>query len=242
MRQNIKLLMIAIVIIALLATIGAYIALTPQYETIDVNGYKLEVPKSDVNITSVNDNFKIYDDKKDNITIKSYAINNVNESNYTGALEITEQLNSDKGQNCTYNNITLRNDSGNYTYFDVNDYQIIEITSNNLDSITHLVKSINKTEIKPQGNVTVNLKNITNDTANDTDSQTYTQTKKTTTKKTTSSNTKASSSSKSKYADDEVYDVVIPGTGGKTTKARRTGLTEYGNRYEEVGTGKAIYV
>ena len=97
-------------------------------------------------------------------------------------------------------------------------------------------------EVGCLGNVTINLKNITNDTANDTDSQNITQTKKTTTKKTTSSNTKASSSSKSKYADDEVYDVVIPGTGGKTTKARRTGLTEYGNRYEEVGTGKAIYV
>lgn len=172
-------------------------------------------------------NYKIYDDKKDNITIKSYAINNVNESNYTGALEITEQLKSDNGQNCTYDNITLLNNSGNYTYFDVNDYQIIEITSNNLDSITHLVKSMNKTEIKPQGNVTISLTNITNDTANDTDSQTYTQSKKTTTKKTTSSNSKASSSSKSNsYASSDDYFVINPNTHKK----------EYGPAHPNYGT------
>lgn len=228
MRQNIKLLMIAVVIIALLATISAYIALTPQYMTIDLNGYKLEIPKSDVNVTSVNDNYKIYDDKKDNITIKSYAINNVNESNYTGALEIMEQLKSDKGQNCTYNNITLRNDSGNYTYFDINDYQIIEITSNNLDYITHIVQSINKTEIKPQGNVTITLTNLTNDTSNDTAPQANAQTKNTTTtKKTSSSNTKSSSNSKSSsYASSDDYFVVNP-----TTNKR-----EYGPAHPNYGT------
>ncbi|MDO5825402.1 MAG: hypothetical protein Q4Q22_03395 [Methanosphaera sp.] len=242
MRQNIKLVIIALVIVAILASVASYIALAPHYETIDVNGYKMEVPASDVNVTCVSDNYKIYEDKKANITIRSYAINNANDTNYTGALLIKEEMNSTGTQNCTYDNVTLVNNSGKYSYFDNSTYQVILITGTNLDGITHMVKSLNRTEVVPSANSTINLTSIFDNSTDENDTAVTTTTKKTTGKKAASSNTKSSGSSKSRYKNDEEYDVVIPGTGGKTTKARWVGQTEYGNRYEEVGTGKAIYV
>lgn len=238
MRQNIKIAVIIVAVLIILASIGAYLALTPHYKSIEVNGYTIEVPENNVNVTSVNDNYKIYEDKEKNITIKSYAINNINETNYTAAEEIINESKSDNGENCTYNNITLLNKSGTYTYFDINAYQIIEITGNNPDEITHLVKTLNKTEIKPSDeNATIDLTTLSDDSTEN--NNTNTSTKKTTTK--SSSNSKSSSKSQSKYKDDEIYDVPVPGSGGKTVKARWTGTNELGARYEEVGTGKIIY-
>ena len=244
MRNNFKILLIGLLAMLLVASASAYILLTPSYKTIEVNGYKLEVPQSNSNVTSVNDNYKTYDDKEHNITIKSYAINNVNETNYTGASDVGALVGSNIGQNTTIKNKTVMNKSGEYTYYDISLYQMIVITSNNYDSISHILKTLNKTDIQPDTeNSTINLTTISsNNTTETNNTTTETTSKSYSSKKSQNSNSKtSSSSSKSKYKDDEVYDVVVPGTGGKTTKARWLGLTPEGNRYEEVGTGRIVY-
>ncbi|MDO5826553.1 MAG: hypothetical protein Q4Q22_09235 [Methanosphaera sp.] len=191
MRKNFMIILIALLAVLIVAGVGAYTLLMPQYKTIDVNGYKMEVPASDLNVTSVNDNYKTYDDNEHNITIKSYAINNPNETNYTQAIEINERIKSNASQNITHENITLQNTSGKYSYYDVNTYQMIEITSTDLDTLTHIVKSINKTEVTPNAeNLTVNLTTVNNTT--DT-ADTVTTTAKTTSKKKSSSTKKDSS-------------------------------------------------
>ena len=213
MRKNFMILVIIVCVVLALLAAGAYAIFMPHYKTIEVNGYTFEVPDGDVNVTQVNNNYKTYDDKEHNITIKSYAINDVNETNYTGAYDIGVQLGSNAGQNCTYRNVSLYNNSGTYSYFDYTTYQMIVITSNDLESITHAVKSMNKTEVKPSGeNLTVNLTNINNTTdANNT--TTTTTAKKSTPKKTTSSS--KSQKSDDNYASSDDVIVVNPKTGMK---------------------------
>ena len=244
MRNNFKIILVGLIAIILVASAAAYVVLTPQSKTIELNGYKLEVPDSNINVTNVNDNYKTYDDQEHNITIKSYAINNVNETNYTGASDIESQIKSNNGQNITIENKTVTNQSGKYTYYDCSKYQMIIITSENYDTMSNMLKTLNKTDIKPADeNSTIDLTTISaNNTTATTDATVRTTSKSSSTKKTQTSNSKTSSSSKSKYKDDEVYDVIIPGSGGKSTKARWVGQTEYGNKYEEVGTGKSLYV
>lgn len=197
MRNNFKILLIGLLAIVLVTSTSAFVLLTPSYKTIEVNGYQLEVPQSNTNVTSVNDNYKTYDDKEHNITIKSYAINNVNETNYTGASDVGAQVGSNIGQNTTIENKTVMNKSGEYTYYDLSMYQMIVITSNNYDSISHILKTLNKTDIQPDTqNSTINLTSISSNNTtetNNTTTSTNTKTKTQTTKKSTS-NTKKSSS------------------------------------------------
>jgi len=244
MRNNFKIILIGIIALILIASAAAYVVLTPSYKTIELNGYKLEVPDSNANVTGVNDNYKTYDDNNHNITIKSYAINNLNETNYTSANDIKTQAESNNGQNITIENKTVTNQSGKYTYYDCSTYQMIVITTDNYDTISNMLKTLNKTDIQPNTeNSTINLTTISaNNTTATNNTTTETTSKSSSTKKTQTSTSKTSSSSKSKYKNDEVYDVIIPGSGGKSTKARWVGQTEYGNKYEEVGTGKSLYV
>ena len=197
MRNNFKIMLIGLVALILIASASAYILLTPQYKIIEVNGYKLEVPDSNSNVTNVNDNYRTYDDKEHNITIKSYAINNVNETNYTGASDVGAQVGSNIGQNTTIENKTVMNKSGVYTYYDLSMYQMIVITTDNYDTISNMLKTLNKTDIQPNTeNSTINLTTMSSNNtteSNNTTTNTNTKTKTQTTKK-TSSNTKKSSS------------------------------------------------
>jgi len=197
MRNNFKIMLIGLVALILVASVSAYILLTPQYKTIEVNGYKLEVPDSKSNVTNGNDNYRTYDDKEHNITIKSYAINNINETNYTGASDLGAQVGSNIGQNTTIENKTVMNKSGEYTYFDISLYQMIVITSNNYESISHILKTLNKTDIQPDtGNSTINLTTISSNNTTETNNTTIGTNTKTTTQTTkkSTSNTKKSSS------------------------------------------------
>ena len=187
MRKNFKIMLIGLLALICVASVGAYALMTPQYKTLEVNGYQLEVPDSNANVTSVNDNYKTYDDKEHNITIKSYAINNVNETNYIGSADVGAQIGSNMGQNTTIENKTVMNKSGQYTYYDLNTYQNIVITTDNYDTMAHMLKTLNKTDITPNTeNLTVNLTSLndTNDTNNTTTTTANANTK--TTKKSSS--------------------------------------------------------
>ena len=52
MRKNFKLLLIALLALLIVASIGAITFLTPHYKTIELNGYKMEVPDSSINVTT----------------------------------------------------------------------------------------------------------------------------------------------------------------------------------------------
>ena len=208
MKQKIKLGIIILVVLALIGATSAYLLLTPQYSKVDMSGYSLEVPKSNVEVQQKTNNYNTYDDKTHNLTIKSWAWKNPDDLNLSGCEEIGSQLANHTGQNCTYENVTMVNQSGTYTYYTLNNERcILVITSNNLDEIVHIVKSIKESTIKlPEDvnstnitiitDINILLQNNTNDTNNTTDTQT-------TTKKTTS--TKKSSGSGSNIKSEGTY-------------------------------------
>lgn len=225
MRKNFKLLLIALLALLIVASIGAITFLTPHYKTIELNGYKMEVPDSSINVTTINDNYKTYDDKNHNITIKSYAINNVNETNYTGATDLGTQIGSNMGNNTTIETKTVLNQSGKYTYYDFANYQMIAITTDNYDNMGHILKTLNKTEITPNTNdTTINLMTISNNTTDANNTTTSSNTKKTQT------STKKSSSTSKKTGSENIYIEGDPeatgeyvGVGEATYRNKKTG-------------------
>ena len=212
MRRNFMILLVILCVAIALVAAGAYAVLMPHYKTIEVNGYTLEVPRGDVNVTEVNDNYETYDDEEHNLTVKSYAINNVNETNYTGAFDVINEMDNN-GSNITYDNVVLRNNSGKYSYFDNSSYQLLVATCDDVDVLVHSVKSMNKTEVKPSGeNLTVNLTNLNNTTDANNTTTTVTAKKSTPKKSTGSSKTQKSDDS---YASSDDVIVVNPKTGKK---------------------------
>ena len=162
-----------------------------------MSGYKLEVPQSSVNIEEVTENYNRYDDSLHNLSIKTWSWKNTQDNNLNGCYEIGAQLGSNLGQNCTYKNISLYNKTGTYTYFDYNAMtgSMIVITTNEIETITHIVETMKKSEIKPDidlGNFTDMAIGMT--TQNNTDHNNTTETVQKTSKKSTKINTKKSSS------------------------------------------------
>lgn len=228
MRTSFKVGLILALILLIIGTLGIYVSTTPHYKSIEVNGYSFEVPENNNSIQSINDNYKKYYDQENNITIKSYAINNANQTNYTGIDDIKSQLESNPGQNITTDNITLINQSGNYSYYDTSTYQTIIITSNNLDTLKHIVKTLNKTTMNlTDVDIDLTTLNATNDTVNQTNSTTAST--QASAKKTSTSSKKSYSSSKSSSSSsssgDELF-VINPKTGKK----------EYGPGHPNYGT------
>ena len=234
MRKTFKIGLLIAVVLLLIGSIGAYVLTIPHYKSIELNGYSFEVPESNNTVQSINDNYKKYDDNEKNITIKSYAINNVNETNFTGAGDVGYQVGSNFGQNITSDNITLMNQSGKYSYYEITPYQMIVITCNDLDTIKHMIKTMNKTSINlTDVDVDLTTFNATNDTSNDTVNQTAstTSTQKTSTKKSTSSSSNkksysSSQSSSSSSSSGDEYFVVN----------KKTGKKEYGPAHPNYGT------
>lgn len=99
------------------------------------------------------------------------------------------------------------------------------------------INSLSQTHDIKNNTITVSLNNSTNET-NMTREVSTNKAKSTSKTKTSddSSDTYSGGSSDGKY-----YDVVIPGSGGETVRAKHTGLSpEYGNRYV-TDDGKVIY-
>ncbi|MBQ6218470.1 MAG: hypothetical protein IJJ47_01945 [Methanosphaera sp.] len=110
------------------------------------------------------DNFKTYLDPTNNISIKSYAINNVNDHNLKGADEIGYLIPT-MGDNFTENGVQLYNNSSIYSYLNYSSYQILLIKSPNSTLLSQIVQSMNKTEINPQGDLSA-FSNFTTLTSN----------------------------------------------------------------------------
>ncbi len=237
-----KYVAILIGLIVLAALVGCYFAFTPHYKTIEMSGYTFEVPDSNAEVKNNSVNYNTYLDTENDIEIKTWACKDINDINgsINGSSDIGVQLGENMGSNSTYKNFTVYNKSGTYTYYepDINNSCMIIITSKNINSIEHILETM----VKPKLNVSSNPFIMTasglelNNTDNNTTTTTTTKAN-TNAKKTTKSTKKKQSSS---YDDDEWQDVVIPGSGGKTIKAKHDKLTPLGNRYT-TKDGRVIY-
>ena len=193
MRQKIQIGIIIIIIILAFLT-GIY-AFTPQNKEVEMSGYTFEVPKSNAQVINKTTNYNTYTDTEHDINIKTWSCKDINDINGTtnASIEMETQLGENMGTNTTYKNITVLNKSGTYTYYetDTENSCIILITSKNIDTIEHIIKTIKK----PKAN-TENPFNMTSDGLNitSTDNNTTSNNQTTTPKKT--GNTKKKSDSK----------------------------------------------
>lgn len=183
-----KKILAGIVIIIILTSIGAYLALTPNYKEIEMSGYSFEVPDSNAEVKNNTINYNTYLDTENNLNIKTWSCKDINDINGTAnaSIDMGIQLGENMGTNTTYNNITLYNKSGTYTYYEVDTSNacIILITSKNLNTIEHILETMKKPAVNLNNpfNMTstgLNISNTTDDTTSNTQTTTKTTTKKT---------------------------------------------------------------
>ena len=186
-----KKILIGIVAIIILASIAGYLALKPNYKEIEMSGYTFEVPDSNAEVKNNTINYNTYLDTENDLNIKTWSCKDINDINGTAnaSIEMGIQLGENMGTNISYNNASIYNKSGTYTYYeaDTNNSCIIIITSKNLDAIEHILETMKKPELKVDNpfNMTSTGLNLS-DSSNDTTQNTQTSTTKTTTKKTSS--------------------------------------------------------
>lgn len=148
-EKNVLIIVIAIILLCVIG-IGAYVSIQPSYKNITMSQMTLEVPESNVIVTNCSENYNIYNDTKNNLTIRSWSAKIANDPLDTNASEeIGLQAGENFGVNTTYNNISVFNKSGTYTYFDIDMEKccMIVITGNNIDDVVHAAKTINKSSV-----------------------------------------------------------------------------------------------
>lgn len=148
-EKNVLIIVIAIILLCVIG-IGAYVSIQPSYKNITMSQMRLEVPESNVIVTNCSENYNIYNDTKNNLTIRSWSAKIANDPLDTNASEeIGLQAGENFGVNTTYNNISVFNKSGTYTYFDIDMEKccMIVITGNNVDDVVHAAKTINKSSV-----------------------------------------------------------------------------------------------
>lgn len=148
-EKNVLIIVIAIILLCVIG-IGAYVSIQPNYKNITMSQMTLEVPESNVIVTNCSENYNIYNDTKNNLTIRSWSAKIANDPLDTNASEeIGLQAGENFGVNTTYNNISVFNKSGTYTYFDIDMEKccMIVITGNNVDDVVHAAKTINKSSV-----------------------------------------------------------------------------------------------
>ena len=148
-EKNVLIIVIAIILLCVIG-IGAYVSIQPNYKNITMSQMTLEVPESNVIVTNCSENYNIYNDTKNNLTIRSWSAKIANNPLDTNASEeIGLQAGENFGVNTTYNNISVFNKSGTYTYFDIDMEKccMIVITGNNVDDVVHAAKTINKSSV-----------------------------------------------------------------------------------------------
>ena len=151
MRTKSIVVICAVIIVVCAIAVGAYYTLQPQYKTISMSGITLEVPNSNASVVNNSVNYNTYNDQENNLSVKTWVYRDVNDANGTAqaVLEIGTQYGLNMAQNVTYDNVSVSNKSGTYSYYETDETNkcIILITGTNIDQVTHAVKSINKTEI-----------------------------------------------------------------------------------------------
>lgn len=71
MRTKSIVVICAVIIVVCAIAVGAYYTLQPQYKTITMSGITLEVPNSDAVVNNTSTNYNTYDDKDNNLSIKT---------------------------------------------------------------------------------------------------------------------------------------------------------------------------
>lgn len=166
--KNIVVLLILVILLCTISA-GAYYTLQPQYKTISMSGITLEVPSSNASVQNNSANYNSYSDSKNNLSIKSWSVRDTNDIN--GSLQagwdIGTQQSSNIGSNITYDNISVYNKSGTYTYYeeDIQKNYMIVITGTDINQVTHAVKTMNKTGI-PQIALNSSITNMTSQMKN----------------------------------------------------------------------------
>lgn len=148
-EKNVLIIVITIILLCVIG-IGTYVSIQPNYKNITMSQMTLEVPESNVIVTNCSENYNIYNDTKNNLTIRSWSAKIANDPLDTNASEeIGLQAGENFGVNTTYNNISVFNKSGTYTYFDIDMEKccMIVITGNNVDDVVHAAKTINKSSV-----------------------------------------------------------------------------------------------
>ena len=222
---------LVIIVIALIALVGAcYFALMPQYKEIQMSGYTFEVPSTNVQVKNNSNNYNTYLDTEYDLNIKTWSCKDINDLNGTmnASVDMGTQLGENFGNNVTYNNISLMNKSGIYTYYEVDDKNscIIIITSKNLKIIEHILETMTKPKLNVENNPfklgsVGNSLNISSkaSTLND---QTVSSKKTSTTQK-TNNNQKNSGSDSYYYTNDPEANGEFEGVGEAVYKNTKTG-------------------
>lgn len=142
---------IGIIALIIIVCLAVYFLFIPHYKEIEMSGYTFEVPDNNAEVKNNTINYNTYQDKENDLNIKTWANKDINDINGTinGSLEIGTQLGENNGNNVTYNNITLLNKTGVYTYYepDENNTCMIIITSKNPDLIQHIIETMKKPKI-----------------------------------------------------------------------------------------------
>lgn len=226
----------------------AYILTQPQYKTIEMTGITLEVPNTNSMVQNNSPNYNTYNDQENNLTIKTWAYRDLSDVNGSSqaVVEMGAQLGSNMAQNITYENVSLYNKSGIYTYYETDESNkcIILITGSNIEQVVHAVKTINKTGIHPVGG-NITLANLTNQTNNTTNNTTVSNDDGSSSQNTAQSTTNAkkkstTSSSHTDYTDTDDYKKGYIDKNGYTTgkgQFQEAGLSprEQQKRLQEIG-------
>lgn len=227
-----KKIVIGIMALIVLVLFAAFFLFAPHYKEIEMSGYTFEVPDSNAQVKNNTVNYNTYLDTENDLNIKTWACKDINDLNgsVNGSMEIGMQLGENIGNNVTYNNITLYNKSGIYTYYepDINNSCMIIITSKNPSLIEHITETMKKPKLNVDSsmfNISDNGLIITNST-NNTTSENQTTTKKTTTKKT---NKQKKSSSNGAYIENpEANGYISVGEGVYRSKKDGQIYSEHG--------------
>ncbi|MDE4078670.1 hypothetical protein OTK55_06525 [Methanosphaera sp. Vir-13MRS] len=238
--KNMIIIVVAAIIICAIG-VGAYYLTQSEYKTISMTGITIEVPNSDTTVNNNSANYNTYDDHDNNLSIKTWALRDLADANGTAqaVIDIGLQYGSNLAQNVTYNNVSVSNKSGTYSYYETDEQNkcIILITGTNIDAVTHAAKSINKTGINPVGGNTT-LANLTlNNTTNTTTLSTATPSSS---KSQSTSKSRSSSSNKPDYTDTDQYKKGYIDENGYTTgkgQFQEAGLSprEQQKRLQEIG-------
>lgn len=237
--KNIAIIVIAVILVCAVGA-GVYFTLQPQYKTISMSGITIEVPTSNATVNNVSANYNTYDDQENNLSVKTWAYRDMNDVNGTAqaVLEIGTQYGSNLANNVTYDNVSVANKSGTYSYYETDETNkcIILITGTDIDQVTHAAKSINKTGINPVGG-NITLENMTNQTDNITNNTTISNDNN---KGQSTTRTKSSSSNKPDYTDTDDYKKGYIDKNGYTTgkgQFQEAGLSprEQQKRLQEIG-------
>ena len=192
-------------ILILAVIICGFFAFMPHYKSIEMSGYTFEVPQSNAEVKNNTINYNTYLDTENDLNIKTWSCKDLNDVNGTlnASIEMGIQLGENMGSNSTYNNFTVYNKSGTYTYYepDANNTCMILITSKNLNTIEHILDTMNKPQLSADSskfNMSGTGLLLTEPKNNTTENKQTT----TTSSKKSSTAQKKSSSSSSNYIDD----------------------------------------